>query len=253
MTNKLLYVIQLLLGPLIFLFFWWLISHLLKQPNIFLSTPEETIEVLIKLIISPQVLIDVTTTFFRVLISFFVALFFGAPLGLLIGSNKKLLLSFEIIIDFFRSLPSTSLLPLFLLLFGINDLARIGIAAFVAFWTILFNTLYGVLHSSETRINVAKTIKATKIQVLRDVIFWESLPYLFAGMRLALSITLIIVIISEMVVSPKFGLGVRIYEMQQLYRIPQLYALIIFTGGIGYIVNKIFSLLEKRVVHWKYK
>ena len=153
--------------------------------------------------------------------------------------------------EFFRSLPATALLPIFILAFGVNDITRIGIAFFISFWIVLINTIYGVNHSSDLRKNVALSMHATKIQIFIYVTIWEILPYIFSAMRLAISISLVIVITAEMIIGPDYGLGIKLLNSQQTFRTDYIYAIILVTGTLGFILNKIIWLSEKRIIHWK--
>jgi len=89
--------------------------------------------------------------------------------------------------------------------------------------------------------------------MLSKVILPESLPNIFSGLRIAVSLALILVAVTEMFMGTKAGLGHVIIESQLVYRIPELYSAIILTGMIGYIINKFVLRAEKRIVHWSGK
>ena len=79
------------------------------------------------------------------------------------------------------------------------------------------------------------------------------MPQIFSGFRVAISLSLIIVIVTEMFIGTEAGLGKRIIDAQLVYQTADMYAAILMTGVIGFILNKIMMLVENKVVHWKGK
>jgi ABC-type nitrate/sulfonate/bicarbonate transport system permease component len=140
--------------------------------------------------------------------------------------------------------------PLFLLIFGIGDFAKIAVAGFSAWLVVLFNVAYGVMNSRKTRILAARVMGASKWRVFRDVLFFESLPQTFVGLRMAVSLALVVIIVAEMFIGSMDGMGHRIIDAQQVFDLQQMYASILMTGGVGYGFNLLFIALEKWVVHW---
>lgn len=247
-----LYLLQLL-GVVVFVLIWFFLSHIGRdQLKLYIASPEETISSLVYLIKYQKLILDIVTTFARTILAFLPAVFFGIILGILIGSNKILFNTSEILIEFFRSLPATALLPVFILVFGISDTSRIGTAFFISFLVMLINTVYGVKHSSKIRTKVALSMKASSFQIFKEVTIWEILPHIFSGMRLIISISLIIIVITEMVIGPKYGLGIRLLESQQTFRIGNLYAIMIATGMLGFVLNKSVLFFERKIIHWTY-
>lgn len=237
------------IGPMAAFMTWWFIGAIrLIDPLYFPSLPE---------LISafPHVLAKnnsahLWTTAYRTLISFVLAGSSAIPLGIFMGSNNKIYNALEFLIDFFRSLPAPALFPLFLLFFGIGDGAKIAAAFFVAFWVILINAIYGVWSSSKLRVQVAKVFRATRLQIFREITIPEALPQIFVGLRVALSLALILVVVTEMFIGTSSGLGLQIFNSYASYQIPELYAYILVVGFLGYALNKGFLVLEKKIIHW---
>src|SRR5690606_30147851 len=158
--------------------------------------------------------------------------------------------SVEFLVDFFRSTPATAMFPLFLLIFGIGDLAKIAVAAFGAWLVIFFTVAYGVMNARQTRILAARVMGATPGRVFRDVMFYESLPQTFVGLRLGVSYALVVIIVAEMFIGSSDGLGRRIIDSQIVYDLQQMYATILAAGAMGYGCNLLFLGLERWLVHW---
>jgi ABC-type nitrate/sulfonate/bicarbonate transport system permease component len=175
------------------------------------------------------------------------------PLGTLLGSSERLYRSVEFVIDFFRSTPASAMFPLFLVIFGVGDKTKISVAAFGALLVILFNVAYGVMNARKTRLLAAKVMGASPLRVLMDVTLLESLPQTFVGLRSGVSLALVIVVVAEMFIGSTDGLGQRVFEAQQLFEMPDMYAAIFAAGALGYGLNLMFLLVERRFVHWSGK
>lgn len=193
---------------------------------------------------------DLISTLIRVFISFIISSIIGIFFGLILGVYRSAFSYFELIIDFFRSVPSIAFFPLFLLILGIGDSSKIGLAAFVSFWIVLINTTSGVWNSSKMRIKVAKVFRFSEVEIFKRVVFFESLPQIFIGLKTSLSLTLVMIIITEMFFGTRYGIGTQIFNSYSSYDTAKLYAMIIIVGGIGYLLNKLFTILEKRIIHW---
>ncbi len=154
---------------------------------------------------------------------------------------------------FFRSTPASAMFPLFLVLFGVGDRTKISVAAFGAALVILFNVAYGVMNARKTRILAARVMGASRIRVLWDVMLLESLPQTFVGLRNGVSLALVIVVVAEMFIGSTDGLGQRVFEAQQLFDMPDMYAAIFAAGALGYGLNLLFLTIERRFVHWSGK
>ena len=91
---------------------------------------------------------------------------------------------------------------------------------------------------------------ASRWQIFKDVLVWESLQPSFVGLRSAVSMALVIVIVAEMFIGSDNGLGNRIINSQQVLNVKDMYASILAAGVLGYLLNVGFLVLDKRIVHW---
>jgi NitT/TauT family transport system permease protein len=239
-----------IIGIGIFLFAWQMTSSLGIVDHFFLPSPLQTFSTLAKILVSGEIAADILSTIYKLLVSFIIALIIGIPLGLLIGSSKSIYNCIEFLIDFFRSIPATALFPLFLLFFGVNDESKIAVAAFTSTIIIMFNVAHGMKHVNISRVIAARLLGARGLKIFTTVYFWECLPSIFIGIRTAASLSLVVIIVTEMFVGSSAGIGQRIIDYQYIYNIPAMYAMIILAGIIGYLVNYIFIVAEKRTIHW---
>lgn len=238
------------IGPVVLFIAWDLVVRLGFIKPILLPTPADTIAALVTGLAGGPLLTDFAMTVWRTLQAFVIAAAVGVPLGVLLGSNEKAYRSVEFLIDFFRSTPSSALIPLFLLIFGVSDVNKVAIAAFGALLIVVFNSAYGVMNARKQRVMAAKVMGASRWQVFKDVLIWESLQPTFVGLRSAVSMALVIVIVAEMFIGSDTGLGHRIIDAQQVLNVKSMYAAILSAGALGYALNILFLIAERRIVHW---
>jgi len=239
-----------LVGVAILLAVWSLVSWLSLIDPVLLPSPEATFRTLWYGMIGGKLGADFVKTVVRTISSTAIAAVIAIPLGILLGSSEKLYRSVEFLIDFFRSTPASAMFPLFLVLFGVGDRTKISVATFGAALVILFNVAYGVMNARKTRLLAAKVMGASRTRVLFDVMLKESLPQTFVGLRNGVSLALVIIVVAEMFIGSTDGLGMRVFEAQQLFDMPGMYAAIFAAGALGYSLNLLFLVIERRFVHW---
>ncbi|MEW6644930.1 MAG: ABC transporter permease [Pseudomonadota bacterium] len=239
-----------LVGVAILLAIWAAVSAFKLVDPVLLPSPTATFKTLWQGMASGKLGADFVKTVVRTITSTAIAAVIAIPLGILLGSSERLYRSVEFLIDFFRSTPASAMFPLFLVLFGVGDRTKIAVAAFGAALVILFNVAYGVINARKTRLLAAKVMGASRTRVLFDVMLWESLPQTFVGLRNGISLALVIIVVAEMFIGSVDGLGQRVFEAQQLFDMPGMYAAIFAAGALGYALNLLFLIMERRFVHW---
>jgi len=243
----------ILSGIVSILLIWAILSFFSLVSPVFLPSPFAVFKKLFILFLSGNIFPSLFATLYRWLIGFLLGSIIGILLGLVIGSSENLYYFFEVPIDFFRSLPSISLLPLLVLFFGIGDLPKFVIIVFSSVLFMAVNTSYGVRYANEDKIRYIKTLNATKFQIFKKVILPEAMPSIFAGLRITLSIALIVTVGSEMILGTGQGLGKLMSDVIVTYKTTDFYSVIIITGALGYFSNKLFRRFEDKIIHWKGK
>jgi acyl-CoA synthetase (AMP-forming)/AMP-acid ligase II/ABC-type nitrate/sulfonate/bicarbonate transport system permease component len=238
------------IGPVVLLAVWFLVTITKIVDPFFLPSPVAVGKQLGILLSTVSTYEHIVKTFYRMMAGYIIAVGIGVPLGIILGYWEKIYDSVEFIIDFFRSFPATAMFPLFMLAFGLGDGSKIALVVFGCALLILVNTTYGVHGGSRTRKMVAETMKASEAYIMTKVVLPEALPQIAAGLRLALSLSLIIVVVLEMFIGTTRGLGYLIYNAHMTYQIPDMYAFIVLAGLIGYFINQGFVKLEDKVIHW---
>ena len=232
---------------------WYLAVWYQVVDPVLLPSPVDTFRALWSGMTGGRLGFDFMRTLERTILATLIAAAIAIPLGILLGASEKVYRSVEFVVDFFRSTPASAMFPLFLVLFGVGDKTKVSVAAFGAALVILFNVAYGVMHARKTRLLAAKVMGASRIRVLTDVMLLESLPQTFVGLRNGVSLALVIVVVAEMFIGSTDGLAQRVFEAQQLFAMPDMYAAIFAAGGLGYGLNLMFLLVERQFVHWSGK
>ncbi|MFC0385602.1 ABC transporter permease [Muricoccus vinaceus] len=241
------------LGALGFIAFWQAAVLLRVADPVLLPSPAETARDTWAALATGTLAHDLGRTVWRTLLSFAIASAIGVPLGVALGAQERLYRAVEFVVDFFRSTPASALFPLFLVLFGTGEATKIAVAAFGAALVILFNAAYGVMNARRTRVLAARVMGAGSARILVDVLVWEALPQILVGMRQGVSLALVIVVVAEMFIGSTDGLGQRVINAQMLFESGLMYGAIFVAGALGYVLNLLFLLMEKRFVHWSGK
>ncbi len=245
--------VEFAVGPVLLIAVWWIAFKGQLVNKDLLPSPFDTLRDITTIIAAGKMTADFTHTLARVAYSVLIAMVAGVPIGIVLGAKAAVYRSVEFLIDFFRSTPATAMFPLFLLLFGLGDVAKIAVASFAACLVIIFNVAYGVMNARQTRILAARSMGASSLRIFRDVIFFETLPQTFVGLRTAVSLALVVIIVAEMFIGATDGIGHRIIDAQISYSLTDMYGSILIAGAMGYGLNLALLLIERSLVHWSGK
>ena len=173
----------------------------------------------------------------------------GITIGILVGSYRPVYKLLDPVLQFMRATPPTAIIPVGILLIGIGDQMKIVVIAFGAMWPIVLNAADGARLVPFERLDTARIFGLGKFETLVRVILPSASPMIAAGMRTGLSISLILIVVSEMIGSTD-GLGYYILQAQRTFAIPEMYGGIVFLAILGYTLNMGFLQVEQRVLAW---
>lgn len=239
-----------ILLPGILVILWLCISFFTSVKTIILPTPWAVWEKLTELVTTKNLWADVGFTLYRTALGFFFGVSAGVILGAAMGLWRHIHDTMIFPVDALRSLPATTLFPLFMLILGWGTKSLVALIAFPCCWLVTINTMYGVRNSSKIRREMATMFRLSKLKRFFFVTLPDALPSIAASLRLSVAISLHMAIIGEMFMGTTSGLGYRIFESHMLLRIPEMYAIIIVVGLLGYLLNHSFVLIEKRIFFW---
>jgi ABC-type nitrate/sulfonate/bicarbonate transport system permease component len=173
----------------------------------------------------------------------------GIGVGVVIGLSSRARDYVSPVIHFLRAIPPPALLPVFLVLLGIGDAMKVSMIAFGAVWPILLNTADGVGSVEPQLRETARAYRIGRRDEILRVVLPAASPRIFAGLRISLSIAVILMVISELVATVN-GVGFELVQAQRSFRTLDLWAIIVLLGIIGYVLNAILGLVEDHILRW---
>lgn len=186
----------------------------------------------------------------RLLAGWLGAVVIGVVLGTALGLSARARDYVDPVIHFLRSIPPPALLPLFIVLLGIGDAMKVTMITFGVVWPILLNTIDGVASVDSLHRETARVYRLPFREELRYILLPAAAPKIFAGLRVSLSIAVILMVISEMVATVN-GVGFELVQAQRSFRSLDVWATIVLLGVIGYGLNAILAVVEGRVLGWQ--
>ncbi|MFF9028931.1 ABC transporter permease [Streptomyces iakyrus] len=192
---------------------------------------------------------DVLPSVLRLAAGYTAAAVAGVALGTVIGSRRRVRALCEPVLEFLRAVPPPVLVPVIMLFAGIGDTMKIAVIASGCVWPVLLNTVEGVRAVDTVLAETARSYGVTGVARLRDVVLRSASPQIFAGLRQALSIGIILMVISEMFAASN-GLGFAIVQFQRGFAIPDMWTGILLLGLLGFLLSVFFGLAERRVLGW---
>lgn len=199
--------------------------------------------------VTPGFVTDVLSSLQRVVLGLVLALIIGVSAGTLIGLLPRAGDYLDPTLQFMRSVPPVALVPIFMLLFGIGSGMRITLIAFTSVWPILLNTVAGVRAVEPLFHATARVFHIGLRRRLLEIVLPASAPLILAGLRVSTALGLIVMVLSEMVAATS-GIGYRLMFEQQSFALTNMWACIVLLGVIGYLLNAIVTVIEKRVLRW---
>ena len=186
----------------------------------------------------------------RLLAGWATAVVAGIVAGTLIGLSTVARELTSPALAFLRALPPPVLLPLFIVLLGIGDGMKVAAIAFGAVWPVLLNTADGVAGIEAGHRETSRAFKLGVFDTLRHVIMPAAAPRIFAGLRISLSIAVILMVISEMVATVN-GIGFELVQAQRGFRSLDVWSTILLLGLVGGTLNGGLAVAEGRALRWQ--
>ena len=178
-----------------------------------------------------------------------IAAVLAIPLGIVFGSSPTAYRSVRFVVEFLRPIPSVALVPLAVLIYGVGLESKVFLAAFASFWPLFVQTLYGVQDVDPVATDTARSFGLGRFERLWRITLPSAVPYIATGLRISSAVALILAVTAEIVIGSA-GLGREINVARSSGAIELMYALIITTGLLGYVLNILTTQAERRVLHW---
>jgi ABC-type nitrate/sulfonate/bicarbonate transport system permease component len=184
-------------------------------------------------------------------IGFALAAVVGIVLGVLMARIPFVWALLEPVIELLRPIPIAAFIPILVLFLGIEDKMKIGAIFFAGIFPVLLNSYAGASSVSPSMRDTARTFRLSWFETTKEIVVPAAAPLIFVGLRISMSICLIIAVVAEMIAGNN-GLGYFILNSEQMFDIQDMYVGIFTIALVGYLLNFVFLLIEKTVLRWHY-
>jgi ABC-type nitrate/sulfonate/bicarbonate transport system permease component len=198
---------------------------------------------------TPEFLSNVEASLGRLAAGYAIGASVGIVGGVSMGSSRRVRQALEPLVELLRATPAIALVPALIVILGVGDRMRIVVIAFGVVFPVLVNSMDGVRAASPELRETASLFRMGRAERILRVDLPAALPSIFAGLRVAVSIGLVMVVVSEFVGGGD-GLGHYILVERSQFDVPEMYAGILFLGLLGFVLNGVFVLVERRALSW---
>ena len=228
---------------------WSYASYGLKVDDLFLPSPDQVLTSAINMFTQENFLSDIRMSVQRVLIGFVISAVVGIPLGLVIGTYAPIAAALEPVFSFFRYLPASAFIQLFILWIGIGEGSKISIIIVGSLAQIILMVATNVRNVSVSLIEVSYTLGVSRAGVFWKVILRKALPDIMDTLRMVLGWAWTYIIVAEMIGASE-GVGFMITQAGRQFRISKIFVGIIVIGLIGLALDMLMMFLKKVLFPW---
>jgi ABC-type nitrate/sulfonate/bicarbonate transport system permease component len=174
----------------------------------------------------------------------------GIVSGIVIGWSQFWDDLFDLPVNFIRSIPKTALAPLFIVWFGFGDWSKILLIAFSSYFFTVIPTIEGVKNVDKAYIKSARSMGAKERQILTTVLLPSAMPSIFAGVRLAMTTSLLVLVMAE-IMAGNSGLGYLLETSRANLDLPVMFAILLVLGALGYGIDVLMKHSSKIIMPWR--
>jgi ABC-type nitrate/sulfonate/bicarbonate transport system permease component len=250
MSAKLRERLLYLISPIGLLLVWELLIRAGFGDRRFIPPPSDIAVRFWQLTLNGELAMHTAATLWRVLAGFVIGAVPAVAIGLLMAMFRPVRIFFDPLVAALMPIPKVALMPLLLLAFGFGDASKIALVATAVFFPVVVNTYAGAANIERIYWDVAKNYGASTYVMFTRVVFFGALPLIFAGLRIALAVSFVVLVAAEFVAS-KTGLGYLIWNSWELLQVDYMFVGIIVIGILGLITAVLFQEIERKFIPWK--
>lgn len=236
--------------PLILLGLWQLASDKGWIAEQILPAPAVVYQSFLDLIDSGQLFEHLLGSLTRVGIAFGIASIFGIAIGVFLGISRRAEAYIAPLFEVYAQTPVIAWIPIGLLLFGITEKLAVALITIAAIVPIIMNTYKGVRYISKNFLEIGSVYAFTRWQTIFLIVIPAALPSIFNGLRYGLTQAWLTLVAAELVGIDR-GIGAMIVEARNLFQLDIVLVAIITLGFVGLALDKLFVLIERRLLHWQ--
>ncbi|MDB5546708.1 MAG: transporter permease [Tardiphaga sp.] len=229
---------------------WQLTADLKLVSPVFLPGPDKAWTALIRGFSSGDLMAKLLGTLAHMLYGWLCASFVGIALGAAIGASKTMRDYVAPSLEWLRPLPVSAIIPIAIALFGLTQGMALFVIAFGAMWPMLLATIHGFAVVEPRLYEVARTLHMSRLAVIVKIALPSASPDILAGMRLSLTVALILSVVCE-ILAGLDGLGHWVLLSARAFRSADLFAGVILLGIVGYVTATAMAFAERRLLRWR--
>jgi sulfonate transport system permease protein len=229
---------------------WQLIANLRLVSPVFLPGPDKAWAALVRGFSGGDLAAKLIGTLEHMAYGWLAASITGIALGALIGSSKVMRAYIAPSLEFLRPLPVSAVIPVAIAMLGLTQGMALFVIAFGAIWPIMLATIHGFAAVEPRLYEVARSLQMSRTSVIGKIALPSALPDILAGMRLSLTVALILSVVCE-ILAGLDGLGQWVLLSARAFRSADLFAGVILLGATGYLTSIAMSLVEQRLLAWQ--
>jgi ABC-type nitrate/sulfonate/bicarbonate transport system permease component len=229
---------------------WQLVADAKLISPVFLPGPNRAWAALVNGLTDGDLLSRWIGTIRHMVLGWLLASLIGVLLGALIGSSPRARAYLGPMLELMRPLPASAIMPLAISLLGLSERMVLAVIAFGALWPMLLATVHGFAAVEPRLYEVSRALGLSKLEQIYKISLPSSMPDILSGMRLGLTVALILAVVGEMLASQE-GLGSHILLAARSFRAADLYAGVILLGITGYVTAVLLGAVEARALRWR--
>ena len=223
----------------------WLDPVYVPRPSLVLASLAETMA-------SGELPDHIVITLGRAFVAYSIAVLIAVPFGILLGESKIAFNLFDPLIQAFRPMPSSAIIPVAILFLGIGDSMRLFVIAFASIWPVLVAAADAVKRVDPILVETGRMLNLSRRQIALHIALPAAAPAIATGMRISLAIALILSLTVEMIVGGD-GLGFFVLDAERSFQFARMFAGIVAIGVIGFLTNSAFTAFDRKVLRWHHQ
>jgi NitT/TauT family transport system permease protein len=228
---------------------WEWMVHFFQMPAYIVPAPSSIFFAMYNGIVTNLYPSHLGATLGETLLGFMLGCTLAFALGTVIALSRTIEYYLYPIIIMFQAMPKVALVPLILVWFGLGLTSKVVSAALVAFFPLMVNTIVGLRSADEDRVNLMRSLAASRWQIFRMLQLPNAMPYIFAGLEIAMIFALIGAIVAELISSER-GLGMLMQSMSFSMDVAGQFSILFILSVLGLILNGMVTLVRRRVLFW---
>jgi sulfonate transport system permease protein len=237
--------------PVVIIAAWWVVARNEWVSSTLLPPPEKVISTFLTLSDEGKIVANLQQSLIKVVNGFCVGISAGFVLGTLMGLSGTVEKLVGPLFNAVRQVPILGWIPILILIFGLNELAKVIFIALGAFYPMTLNTFDGCRGVRKEYLEVARVFGYGRLRLLWRFTLPSALPSILAGIRVSMSEAWLLVIGAEIFFKTTGGMGDMMWEAKEKVRMDIVFITILIIGLIGYILNQALGLLESRLLRWR--